>query len=179
MYLNRHKFSPIIETLIVSMGFLFPAASATAFAIPSYVESNYTLPNPMMRICNLVGGFSIVINVNENQILLCQIGSSYLGSLELFLFKTEHKSAESIQSFLAGITDSKKCTSVELVSDLDGRSYEICFFSDGSMMDTSTIKKGIEHSDNRALREVLLEAYFLNTSSKPFLKLQLKSEVRF
>lgn len=151
---NRHLLFIVIGTLMVNMVFLFLSEFVIASTI-SNTSITYSLPNPMMRNCNLVGGYSVVINVADDQILLCQIGPSYIGSLELFLFKTEQKSAENIQSFLSGITDLKECTSVEIVSDLDGRSYKICFFNDGSMMDTSTLKKGIEHSDNRPLKNVL------------------------
>lgn len=155
---NRYLLSAIKATLISISLFLSSSTMATISFNHTLNELQYyTVPNPMMRTCNLVGGFSVVINVNADQILLCHIGKSYIGSLELFLFKTENRVSENIQDFLSGITDTKKCTSVEIVSDLDCRSYELCFFSDGSIMDIGTFKKGVDHSDNQALKNVLVE----------------------
>jgi len=111
----------------------------------------------MMRNCNLAGGTSIVVKVGKDQMLLCHIGSSFIGSLELFLYKTEKKSAEGINYFLNGVTDANKCAFIETISDLDNQFYEICFFNDGSMIDKATFEKGIKHTDNNSLKKVLTE----------------------
>jgi len=143
------------------MGLLTPLslkALSPEFSQKVAFQSLYFLPNPMMRTCNIAGGISIVVKVGEDQMLLCQIGQSLIGSLELFLFKTEKKNAEGIHFFLTNETDLKRCHSIQTVRDLDERSYELCFFTDGSILDKITFEKGLKHSDNQALKKVLTDS---------------------
>lgn len=115
------------------------------------------MPNPMLRTCQINNGNSILIHIDDDQVLLCQIGSSIIGSLELFLYKSEGQPAQNIKILLSHDTRPSQCYKARTLNDEEGRVFELCLFEDGSMIDKSTLLKGLEHTENTQLKRILNE----------------------
>ncbi len=115
------------------------------------------MPNPMLRNCQVLEGTSVIITLNNDQVLLCQIGNSLIGSLELYLFKAESKQALDIQYLLARDNNPAHCKEVT-VMDAESREHEICIFSDGSILDQKSFIQGLDHRESESLKKVLIDS---------------------
>lgn len=111
----------------------------------------------MQKNCQILQGQSILVSIRNDQVLLCQIGQSFIGSLELYVFKSQSKKALDIKYLLARDNNMDHCYDRVLAKDSENQEYEICIFKDNSILDHNTFIKGLDHVENLSLRNALIE----------------------
>lgn len=148
---------------------LVPAAQALDLSPSTNTNRN---SNPWMRTCRIAGGISLVLPLDQDQVLLCNLDGALVGSYDLFLVKTAAKQTLSIQTFLSGITDVSACNRMVRTEDLEGNDYQLCVFRDGSVIDKTSLEKGYAHPDNKKLNEVLRQ-----TDSSPLNQLSVRPKI--
>lgn len=115
-------------------------------------------PNPQIRICNQFEGTFITAQLGTDQVGLCQINQSIIGSLDLLYFKSEEQKniTQSIQTYMDGIQACEPYGSTTVVEVIQGGpSIEVCLFNDRSMIESNTLKKGSSNLENANLNKIL------------------------
>lgn len=105
-------------------------------------------PNPQYRVCNERGGEFVVVYVPFDQVGLCKIGASYVGSLDSMNYFYESKLDLSISNYKDGVVS---CPDYFQTVSLEGVSVELCRYEDGSMMDYQSVMNSKYSPSNSAL----------------------------
>lgn len=111
--------------------------------------------NPMIRNCNnIAGGEFVVMDTGYDQWGLCKFENSYVGALDVMFFNDQ--TAEPI-SFFEYAEQHTDCHGKVITATVLGTTekFQLCQYSDSSMIDMATLSKGIFHSDNSALNKYL------------------------
>lgn len=110
-------------------------------------------PNPQYRVCTERGGEFVVVHVPFDQIGLCKIGASYVGSIDSMNYFYENKLDLSIANYKSGVVS---CPEYFQTLSLEGGSVELCRYEDGSMMDYVSVMSS-KHSPSNSALNVFLE----------------------
>ena len=105
-------------------------------------------PNPQFRVCNEHGGEFVVADIVSDQIGLCKVGNSYVGTIDLMNFFYENKSNLSISNYSAAITS---CPTFVNSTSLEGATIQLCIYEDNSVLDFQTVMNSKYSFENAAL----------------------------
>jgi hypothetical protein len=111
-----------------------------------------THPNPQYRVCTERGGEFVVAQIPLNQIGLCKIGKSYVGTIDLMNFFYENKNDLSILNYSSANT---ACPETVTATTLEQVTVQLCFFADGSTMDYRSVMNSKFSIENLALNQFL------------------------
>lgn len=120
--------------------------------------TSWSAGNPMIRNCNIAGGEFVVVEVTDiltgyDQWALCKFGNAYVGALDVMYFNNQTQTSESFTQYKNG---AEVCTGKIIESQiLQGSTLEICQYSDDSIIEIQTLKKGLTNSDNKQLNNFL------------------------
>ncbi|KYG61253.1 hypothetical protein [Bdellovibrio bacteriovorus] len=122
--------------------------------------------NPWMRTCRIDQGQFWTIKVGSDEQALCLFGDASIGAETFFLFKTnagvgdaidayKHRKSSSPRGGVCGAFDA------ELIEgkDTSGRTFNICRFDDGSLIEETTLWLGAGSGSNEALDRALSKTY--------------------
>lgn len=114
--------------------------------------------NPLIRVCNQNQGEFRVLDPEHGELAVCYFGSAAIGALDLVENRQGHQK-KSVQAFLTSTGNQSSCAdfSAEEVSgsDSDGHEYNLCQFSDKSLIDQQTLFDGPDSSQNKRLTAIL------------------------
>lgn len=110
--------------------------------------------NPMIRNCNIAGGEFTVVQTANDQLGLCKFDQAYVGSLDVMFLNDQTSFSLSFMEYTQQQSD---CSGSVVKATILATTIqvELCQYSDNSLIDTSTLKKGVSHSDNAALNKYL------------------------
>ena len=117
-------------------------------------STSWSTSNPLIRNCNLAGGEFTVVELTDDQWALCKIGNAYVGAIDVMGFSTQ--TAEPI-AFLEYAEEHTDCHgNLETATVLNTTSkIELCRYADNSLIDTTTLNKGVQSSDNEVFNKYL------------------------
>lgn len=105
-------------------------------------------PNPQFRVCNERGGEFVVADNTFDQIGLCKVGNSYIGTIDLMNFFYENKSNLSVSQYSAGVIS---CPTLVTSTSLEGATIQLCVYEDNSVLDFQTVMNSKYSFENAAL----------------------------
>ncbi len=111
--------------------------------------------NPQIRHCRISGGEFIVVNTPNDQVGVCQLGAAAIGANDLATYRSGDENPLSVQLYSQGVTSCLASGTLMRVLSLEGQEFEICFFADGSLLESSTMKTGIHSARNKKLTRAL------------------------
>ncbi|WP_291515737.1 hypothetical protein [Bdellovibrio sp. ArHS] len=122
--------------------------------------------NPWMRTCRIDQGRFWTVKVPGDEQALCLFGDAGIGAETFFLFKTNSGVPEAIHAYKNRNSSSPRggvcgAFDAELVEgkDTTGRSFNLCQFSDGSLIEETTLWLGAGSGSNEALDNALSKTY--------------------
>lgn len=129
-------------------------AYAAMIVICLLTSTSWSTSNPLIRNCNLAGGEFTVVELSDDQWALCKIGTSYVGAIDVMSFNTQ--TAEPI-AFLEYAEEHTEChgnlTTATLLNTTT--TIQLCRYNDDSFIDTTTLTKGVQSSDNSVFNKYL------------------------
>ncbi|AGH94797.1 hypothetical protein [Pseudobdellovibrio exovorus] len=106
------------------------------------------------RACRIAGGQYFEIEFDFDEIGLCLVGESLVGSRDLLNKNARIEIPLSLHHYRRGV---RTCTAANMqtlqLGDL-GR-VDVCLYSDGSVIDLATLLSGKEHNRNAKLNKAL------------------------
>ena len=119
--------------------------------------------NPFLRFCTSNGGTPEVLQLESDQVMLCDFGSAGISAPDLWKFKTSNENSTAITAYLNANDSSSEAeacanaggqiaSSTRLNTDIV---HSICQFSDQSFIDATTLALGKNASQNASLTQVL------------------------
>lgn len=133
-------------------------AYATMIVLCLLASTSWSASNPLIRNCNIAGGeFTVVELTDKNsteQWALCKFANSYVGALDVMYFNTQ--TAEPV-AFLEYAEEHTECHGTLATATVLNTTtkIELCRYNDNSFIDTATLSKGIQNSDNAAFNKYL------------------------
>ncbi len=129
-------------------------AYATVIVLCLLASTSWSASNPLIRNCNLAGGEFTVVELQDDQWALCKFANTYVGALDVMFFNTQ--TAEPI-AFLEYAEEHTDChgtltTATVLNSTTE---IELCRYNDDSFIDTATLNKGVQNTDNAVFNKYL------------------------
>ena len=119
--------------------------------------SQAAVRNPLIRVCHQKLGQFYVHDVKNLDFAVCYFDESYLGALDLVQW-SNGESRLAIEALLSGSTAGKNCKDMG-ANLMQGHhsegSYSVCRFSDGSTLDSVSLKRGLSHPKNSKLVKAL------------------------
>lgn len=122
--------------------------------------------NPWMRTCRIDQGQFWVLKAGSSDLALCFFGNSGVGAEAFFLFKTNTSPVEALQVYKNRKSSSPRggvCGSfgADLVEarDTEGQTFNICRFSDQSLIEETTLWMGPGSAENADLDKALFSTY--------------------
>lgn len=115
--------------------------------------NTYSFSNPLRRDCLQKNGEFIVAPIENDQVALCKIGSSYIGALDLVYLNSNQPS----ESLLNYAHRKLSCAGKEIQTVVNefGVFKLMCLHEDGSLMDVQSLTLGRDSSMNSALNSAL------------------------
>lgn len=112
--------------------------------------SAFAFRNPQMRACLLAQGSFMIINTPNDQIGLCKIGLSYVGAIDLLNKDAQIEVPFSLYNYKRGL---QVCADRNLLTltMFDGQKLDVCYYSDGSLIDLETLNSGKNDPRNQLL----------------------------
>lgn len=138
-------------------------ALSMMFASSAFAANN----NPWMRACRIEAGQFWVLKTESNsELVMCFFNNAAIGAEALFLFKSNQGVSKSIQAYKnrkssgarGGVCGSFGATLVQ-GSDAEGQEFNICRFSDGSVIEETTLWLGPGAGGHGALDRALSSTY--------------------
>lgn len=131
-----------MKKIALSALVFFTAASALAYK------------NPQIHACNIARGEFMVVNAPYDQIGLCKLGLSLVGSIDLLNKDAHIEIPLSLYNYKKGIVS---CTlrNIATFTTFDGQEINVCYYSDGSVIDLETLITGKNNSRNTDLNRAL------------------------
>lgn len=111
--------------------------------------------NPQMRQCRLSGGTFTSVQTSDDIVGLCQLGSAYIGSLDLLYHLDKSATPLSIEIYSQGVTSCDPMGTSRVVKTLEGVEMRLCFYGDGSLIEMNTLQNGISSLNNTELNQAL------------------------
>lgn len=119
------------------------------FSLSAFAE------NPLMRACDLTDGEFHAVELENDQFGFCIYGSAMMDSftiLDQIFHSSKTLAAEAFEDGLS----CEEANGYEVVgTDLEGLNFEICRFSDGSMIESETLQAGPQSVANTGLVKAL------------------------
>lgn len=132
----------LLLTLVIGL------SSATAMA-----------SNPMIRACTIAEGTFWVLEGGQ-EYPMCFFDNAGLGALEFFKFKSNQGVSLAIQAYKAGSSSCQSAGAVQVQgSDSNGQTFQLCQFSDGSLVVASTLATGPGSAATAKLDQALSSTY--------------------
>jgi hypothetical protein len=149
------------EKRSVPVGWLLALGALSVCA--GYIGSASANSNPLIRACVLKNADFETLNTGSlDDLPMCRFGMALMG-------------AQAVQDVISGTTDqavsaflasqptgdpSSACSAVGAdevtgTSEQNGLSFDVCRFSDGSIVDAQTLARGAQDPQNAALRQAL------------------------
>ena len=131
-----------MNKFIVFNIFLFSTLSVFAF-------------NPQIRACNAVSGEFMVVNTQYDQLGLCKLGLSVVGSIDILNKDARIEVPLSLFNYRRGV---KACNTQNLtrLTTFEGDSIYVCHYSDNSVIDVETLTSGKDSLRNKELNAALM-----------------------
>lgn len=116
--------------------------------------SAFALRNPQIRACLIAQGDFMIVNTSYDQIGLCKVGPSYVGAIDLLNKDAQIEVPFSLYSYKKGF---QSCADRNLVTltMLDGQKLDVCYYSDGTLIDLETLTTGKNDPRNQLLNTAL------------------------
>lgn len=123
--------------------------------------------NPLMRTCRVEGGqFWILKTEAKSELVMCFFNNAAVGAEALFQFKSNQGVAKSIQAYKTrkgsavrgGVCGSFAATLVQ-GQDSEGQEFNVCRFSDNSLIEETTLWLGPGAGGHGALDRALSSTY--------------------
>ncbi len=129
-------------------------AYATVIVLCLLASTSWSASNPLIRNCNLAGGEFTVVELQDDQWGLCKFDNSYVGALDVMFFNTQ--TAEPI-AFLEYAEEHTDCHGTLTTATVLNTTIqiELCRYNDDSFIDTATLNKGVQSTDNAAFNKYL------------------------
>lgn len=110
--------------------------------------------NPQIRACRTSGGEFFVVNTENDQIGLCKLGLSVVGSIDILNKSAQIEIPLSLFNYRRGV---KVCPSQNLTefTTFEGDKIYVCQYSDGSVIDVETLTSGKDSGRNTQLDAAL------------------------
>ncbi|MEN0059385.1 MAG: hypothetical protein AAGB31_11170 [Bdellovibrio sp.] len=122
--------------------------------------------NPWLRTCRVDAGQFWVLKSSVGELSLCFFGDYAVGAEAFFLFKTRAGVADAIQAYKNRNSSSSRggvCGSfgAEVVEGKDtaGQTFNVCRFSDQSLIEETTLWLGAGAAGSERLDEALSKTY--------------------
>lgn len=116
--------------------------------------SSFAAKNPQIRACVMVGGVFIVVNAPGDQIGLCKLGPSLVGSIDILNKDARIEVPLSLYNYKKGV---QLCSpqNMAVMTTFDGEEISVCQYYDGSIIDIETLANGKYSNRNTQLNKVL------------------------
>lgn len=122
--------------------------------------------NPWMRTCRIDQGQFWVIQSEKEDLALCLFGNFGVGAESLFLFKTKAGIPQALQAYWSRNVSSNLgsvCSTygAQLIRgiDTDGKTFNVCRFSDQSLIEETTLWFGPGTAGSEGLDKALSATY--------------------
>lgn len=130
--------------------------------VSSFAANN----NPWMRACRIEAGQFWVLKAGTVQYSMCFFDDSAIGAETLFLFKSNAGVSEAVLAYKnrnasaarGGICGSFDAEAIQ-GKDTEGQTFNICKFSDGSLMEETTLWLGPGAGTTQGLDKALSSTY--------------------
>lgn len=127
----------------------------------------WSAESPARRVCRTEGGQFWILNPGPQEMVMCFFGQAAVGARALFTFKTrsgrEMKAIEAYRQHDPSSVRGGVCGSYEAEAvtgkDTTGQTFTICKFSDGSLMEGTTLWLGPDARENEQLNKALSSFY--------------------
>ncbi len=128
--------------------------SALFFVIVFTSAASFATKNPQIRACNVVGGQFMVVNTLDDQIGLCKLGLTLVGSIDILNKDASIEAPLSLYNYKKGV---QVCSSQNMtkLTTFDGEEISVCKYYDGSVIDIETLASGKNSGRNTQLNYVL------------------------
>ena len=116
--------------------------------------SSYGIRNPQIRACAVAQGVFLAVYAPEDQIGLCRLGLSLVGSIDLLNKDAQIEIPLSLHNYKKGV---QVCTNRNLATliTFEGEQINVCYYSDGSVIDIETLSSGKSNERNNKLNRAL------------------------
>ena len=117
--------------------------------------------NSLIRACRLTQGQFFAVPIPGDEVAFCQYGEAAVDASSILKLSTSKSRSLAVAFFKAGPFQTCESAQAENLTtlDMDGRTFDICQFSDDSLMEQSTLQRGPQHPLNRGLVKAL-ETHF-------------------
>jgi len=143
------------------MRILFPAVLLFFAASVSGAANN-----PWMRVCRIDEGQFQALKAGGEEVSVCFFGEAGIGAEAFFLFKTNSGSTEAVQAYKNRNSSSPRggvCGAFDAepvqAKDSQGQVYNLCRFSDQSLIEETTLWLGPGSAVSEGLDRALSKTY--------------------
>ena len=130
--------------------------------VSSFAANN----NPWMRACRIEAGQFWVLKAGSEEYSMCFFGESAVGAEALFQFKSKSATPEAVVAYKNRNASSARggiCGSFDAEvlqgKDTDGQTFNVCKFSDGSLIEETTLWLGPGAGTTLGLDKALSSTY--------------------
>ncbi len=135
-------------------------------AVALLSSSAFAIKNPLIRACSIEAGQFWVVKEKNQDYALCFFGDVAIGAEALFFFKSKSRMPESVLAYKNRTSSSARggiCGSYDAESlqgkDTKGEVFNLCVFSDGSLIEETTLWLGPGSPSTQALDKALSSTY--------------------
>ncbi|MEZ0391920.1 MAG: hypothetical protein ACAH59_06880 [Pseudobdellovibrionaceae bacterium] len=111
--------------------------------------------NPQIRTCRITGGEFHAVRALNDEFGFCTYESAMMDSISLLLVTTSSQKTLAVQAFESGLQCSQSQGSVVRGEDLENKKFDLCVFSDESLVELGTLQAGPNASANTGLMKAL------------------------
>ncbi len=129
-------------------------AYATMIVLCLLASTSWSASNPLIRNCNIAGGEFTVVELADDQWALCKFANSYVGALDVMNFNTQAADPVAFLEYAEEHTECHGTLTTATVLNTTTK-IELCRYNDDSFIDTTTLTKGVQSSDNSAFNKYL------------------------
>lgn len=129
-------------------------AYATMIVLCLLTSTSWSTSNPLIRNCNIAGGEFTVVELADDQWALCKFANSYVGAIDVMNFNTQAADPVAFVEYAEEHTDCHGTLTTAKVLNTTTK-IELCRYNDNSFIDTATLSKGVQSSDNAAFNKYL------------------------
>jgi hypothetical protein len=122
-----------------------------------FLTSTVFASNPLIRICNTTGGVFHEVSISDDSIGLCKYGSAYLDSLSVLKVTSEQTKTDAVAALesMNGLSCEDANATERQALDLEGKPFDLCFFQDGSVVESRTLQNGGGAGSNAGLMRAI------------------------
>lgn len=120
-----------------------------------FISLSALAENPQLHACRLTSGTFHVIALEDDEFGFCEYGSAMMDSYSIFDSIFDSHQSIAVEAFSASLDCTEAQGYLIRGTDLEGKIYEICRFSDDSMIENETLLAGPGSADNAQLVNAL------------------------